>query len=378
MALKTDVQAVGFNLTRAYLLQNPCNETMKGDVIACVKKFAVAPALLSLALTAFAVDEAVSPPVGGVTVTLAAAISGVPKITSFSMPMRLPVASAFTGKVFGTLTAASDSTSSGTLSDTTAGWSTSALVQTGAPYFIKIRSGNASGTIWQIAANTGTSLTVAANRGFTPVASGVAAGDRYEIIPGDTLATLLSGIAVSGGGTSASTADVVRIHDGVSWREFHYNTVAGAWREGSLPIDRGTFIIRPDSGVFYMRRGATPLSLVMLGNVSTSPERIAVGATGVSVVGSVYPANRVFGALALESSPSLVRNAGTLATADKVNHFDGVSWRYYSYVVANNRWQELFADRTNTTLPFGVPLVVARGTSATAAFWITLTPPYTL
>jgi hypothetical protein len=320
----------------------------------------------------------VSPPVGGVTVTLAAAVSGVPKITSFSMPMRLPVASNFVGKVSGTLTAASDTASNGTLTDSTAGWSNASLAQTGAPYFIKIRSGSASGTIWQIAANTTTAVTVAANRGFTPVAAGVSPGDSYEIVPGDTLATLLSSIAVAGGGTSAATADNVRIHDGVSWREFYFNTTVGTWREGALPVNRDNFIIRPDTGVYYVRRAATSLSLVMLGNVTTSVERVAIGATGVTVVGSVFPTNRVFGALALEASPSLVRNTGNLTAADKVNHFDGVSWRSYNYNVANSRWQELFADRTNTTLPFGVPLVVERGTSASASFWITLTPPYSL
>lgn len=343
-----------------------------------VKKLAVAPALLCFALSAFAADEAVSPPVGGVTVTLAAAVSGVPKITSFSLPMRLSVSPSFVGKVHGTLTSVADSTSSGTLTDSSAGWTASGLVQTGAPYFIKIRSGNAAGTIWQIAANTSTSVTVAANRGFNPAASGVSPGDAYEIIPGDTLATLLSSVASAGGGTSPTTADNVRIHDGVSWREFYYNTTAGQWREGAFPINRDNFIIRPDTGVLYVRRAASPLSLILLGNVTTSPERIAIGATGVTVVGSVFPTNRVFGTLGIETSPSFVRNSGSAAAADSVNHFDGVSWRSYNYNVANSRWQELFADRTNTVLPFGVPLVVARGTSASSPFWITLSPPYSL
>jgi len=336
---------------------------------------------LALGLTAasvFAQTTAYSPPVGGMTVTMVAAPSGGFKITSFSPALRLPVGSSFVGKVRGTFTSVTDSASTAVLADSTAGWSSGTLSQAAAPYFIRIRSGSAAGSWWRISANDGVSVTVPANRGFLPGASGVAVGDSYEIVPVDTLNTLFSAIAATGGGTSAATADNVRIHDGVSWREYYFNTTSGIWREGTLPGDRGNVIIRPDSGVFYVRRGTSNLPMVLLGNVSTGPERIAVGATGVTVIGSVFPAARVFGQLALQNSPQLVRNSGTLVAADKVNHFDGVSWRSYNFNVVNNRWQELTFDRTNQVLPFGVPLVIERGTSATSSFWVTLTPPYSL
>lgn len=336
---------------------------------------------LTLGLTAtavFAQTTAYSPPIGGMTVTMLAAPSGGFKITSFSPALRLPVGSSFVGKVRGTFTSVSDSTSSTVLSDSSAGWSTGAMAQAAAPYFVRIRSGSAAGSWWRVSANDGTSITVPTNRGFLAGASGVAVGDAYEIVPADTLNTLFSAIAASGGGTSAAAADNVRIHDGVSWREFYFNTTTNIWREGTLPGDRGNVVIRPDSGVFYVRRGASNLAMILLGNVSTGPERVAVGSTGVTVIGSVFPTARVFGQLALQNSPSLIRNSGTLAAADKVNHFDGVSWRSYNFNVANNRWQELTFDRTNQVIPFGVPLVIERGTSASSSFWVTLTPPYSL
>lgn len=343
-----------------------------------MKKLAVTPALLCLALSAFAADEAVSPPVGGVTVTLAAAVSGVPKITTFSLPMRLPVGSAFVGKSIGTFTGVSDGASNGTFTDSTAGWTASGLVQPGAPYFVRIKSGASAGSWWQIAANTSTTLTVTANRGFTPAASGISPGDAYEIVPGDTLATLLSSVELTGGGTSMALADNVRIHDGASWRQFYFNTSEGVWREGLLPGTRDNFIIRPDTGVFYTRKSATPLSLVLIGNVSTIAEKVAVGATGVTVIGNVHPVSRSVGSLNIQSSPALIRNTGSLSAADKVNHYDGVSWHYYSFISAEDKWKELIFDRTTFNLPFGVPMVIARGTSATTSFWVTLPLPYTL
>jgi uncharacterized protein (TIGR02597 family) len=345
-----------------------------------LSRIARATLALALASAPFLADAqtAYSPPVGGMVVTLNAGTGGALKITSFSPALRLPVGSNFVGKVYGTFTSVSDSGATGILTDTSAGWSATALAQTGAPYFVRIRSGSAAGSWWQIASNDATSVTVSANRGFTPAASGVAAGDRYEIVPADTLQTLLGSVATAGGGTSAAVADAVRIHDGVSWKEFYYNTANSQWREGALPVNRNTFVIRPDTGVLYVRRGSSNLQLVLLGNVSTGAERIAVGATGVSVIGSVFPTARVFGQLGIQNASGFVRNSGTLSAADKVNHFDGVSWRSYNYSVANSRWQELIVDKTNAVLPFGVPLVIERGTGATSNFWVTLTPPYSL
>lgn len=327
-----------------------------------------------LAAASFAADVAYSPPVGGMTVTLSAAVSGVPKLSTFTPSMRLPISASFVGKSVGTFSAVTATT----LEDSTAGWATNGLATSGAPYFVRVKSGAGNGTWWQVSTNTATAATVAANRGFTPTAAGIAPGDAYEIVPGDTLQTLFSGIASSIGGTSASVADAVRIHDGVAWREYYYNTSQSMWREGNIPGSRNAVVVRPDSGIVFIRKTASDVSFVMLGNVSTGVEKIAVGATGVTVIGSVFPVVRTLGSIAVHTNAGFVPNSGTLAAADKLGVFDGVAWKSFSYSQSNSRWQELIFDRTNYALPLGAPLVLERGVGASSAYWVTLTPPYSL
>jgi uncharacterized protein (TIGR02597 family) len=338
----------------------------------------IALSALTFASTLFAADVAYSPPVGGITVTLGGAVNGAPKVTTFTPSMRLTLGSNFVGKARGTLTGVTTTT----LSDSTAGWGSGALSQAAAPYFIRIRSGAAAGTWWQVStgtANTSATVTVL-NRGINPVAAGVQSGDTYEVVPGDTLQTLFSGVASVIGGTSAATADLVRLHDGVSWKEYYYNTSSSQWREGTSTFNRNNVVVRPDTGVVFVRRGSGNVSLVLLGAVSDAQEKMTIAATGVSAVGSVFPVSRTLGSLNLQSSPGFVANTGNLAAADKVTVFDGVSWKSFSYNQAAGQWREGTStfNRNNFALPFGAPVIVERGTGSTGPFLVTLTPPYTL
>lgn len=334
--------------------------------------------LLTCVAQLSAADVAYSPVVGGITVTLSGAVSGVPKLSTFTPSMRLPLAGSFVGRGRGVLTSATATA----FADSAAGWSAGALSQAATPYFVRIRSGAAEGTWWQVsttAANTSTSVTVL-NRGVTPVAAGVVAGDSYEIVPGDTLATLFSGVASSVGGTSAATADLVRVHDGVSWREYYYNTTASQWREGAAPFDRNTTVIRPDSGIVYIRRSAGNISFLQLGAVSNSKEQILVGAFGVTPIGNVFPVARTLGSLNIQNSVGFNVSTGNLAAADKISIFDGVSWRSFNYNQAASQWREGNApfDRNSLSIPFGAAIVVERGSAASTSFFVSLTPPYTL
>ncbi|MCM2275852.1 MAG: hypothetical protein NDI75_13770 [Candidatus Didemnitutus sp.] len=336
-------------------------------------------ATLSLVSAAYAADVAYSPPVGGITVTLAGAVSGVPKVSTFTPAMRLTLGANFVGKGRGTLTGVTATT----LADSTAGWAAAGLSQPATPYFIRIRSGAAAGTWWQVAsttASTDTTVTVL-NRGINPQAAGVAVGDQYEVVPGDTLQTLFSDIATSIGGPNASTADVVRLHDGVGWREYFFNTTVGQWRQGSLPTNNNNVAVRPDAGVVYIRRGAGNISFVMLGAVSDAQEKITIGATGVTPIGSVFPVGgRTLGSLNLQNTPGFVVRTGTLAAADKVSVFDGVGWRSFHYLQSANQWREgsLPTNRNTFELPFNAAIVIERGTGASGATFATLLPPYTL
>jgi uncharacterized protein (TIGR02597 family) len=312
------------------------------------------------------------------TITFAAAVSGVPKISTFTPALRMPVSGSFVGKVRGTLTGVTSST----LTDSSAGWTTSALSTAATPYCLRITSGAASGSWWQISsttASTSTTVTII-NRGINPVAAGIVAGDSYEVVPIDTLSTFFAGIASQIGGTSAANADLVRIHDGVNWKEYYFNTTVSQWREGTSSFNRNNIVLRPDYGVVFVRRGATPVSMVMVGNVSTQPERIVVSASGVTPVGNVFPVQMTLLQHALHASSGFIRNTGSVAAADKVQYFDGVNWKTYNYNNSVSQWREGTATFNRNTIPISVgsTLVVERPSGGGTAFFVTLNPPYSL
>ena len=343
-----------------------------------MKKLFLAPLLLMVTL-ARATDVAYAPPLGGNTIVLAGASSGVPKVTTFSPALRLPVAGSFAGRARGTLTAVAATS----FTDSQAGWSAGALSQVAAPYFVRIRSGAAAGTWWQIsttAANSSTDVTIL-NRGVSPSTLGMAPGDVYEIVPGDTLANLLGSLAPSIGGASASVADAVRVHDGVNWREYYYNSTVSKWREGAATFDRGDTVIRPDSGVVFVRQAAENISLRMVGIVSDASERVLVNPTGVTVVGSVFPVARTLGSWNIQSLPGFVNYTGDLSAADKVTIYDGVNWRTFQYNSAVSQWREGASTFNRNTFapPFGSPVVIERGSGATGSVvQLTLQIPYSL
>jgi hypothetical protein len=319
-------------------------------------------------------------PVGCISVTLSGAVNGVPAISTFSPCLRLPISPSFVGKSRGTFTAVTSTT----LSDNEAGWTAGALSQAALPYFVRIRSGAAAGTWWQVStstANTSSLLSVYNRNQALDSTLGIVVGDAYEIVPGDTLSTLFAGLESQIGGLSSMTADVVRLHDGVIWHEYYYNSTSAKWKEGSSSFDRSNIVIRPDAGVVYIRRGTGDLGLSILGFVSDAQERILIAGTGVTTVGNVFPVVRSLGSLNIQNMPGFIANTGSVSSADKLRIFDGVLWKIYNYNSANSQWREGTSsfNRNATSLPFGALLIVERGTGAIgSAAFLTLDLPYTL
>jgi uncharacterized protein (TIGR02597 family) len=337
-------------------------------------------AAAGLSATSLFAQSVTTAPVGAVTITIPAATAGNVKVTSFSPQLRLPTGGSFTGKARGQLTAVSSTT----LTDTSAAWGAGALSTPAAPYFIKIRTGAASGSYWQISttsANSASAVTVVSLNGRDPAAAGVVTGDTYEIVPGDTLDSFFASIEGSIGGTSLANADNVRLYDGTSWRNYYYNSSAGQWREGTSTFNRNSTIIRPDSGIIYTRRGLSSLQITLIGNVADQAEKFTVPATGVAFIGGVYPVDRQLSTTGLNTMPNFVPNTGNLAAADKVRFFDGTSWRTFNYNSAASQWREGTStfNRNTFVVPSGTPLIIERGVGAPSGTVAASMPlPYTL
>ena len=348
---------------------------------AWLRRFAACGLIAVSALVANAQSVA-TVPIGSFTFNIPAASAGSLTITTLTPVLRLNVSTSFVGKTRGTLTAVS----SAVLSDSQAGWALGALSQAATPYFIKIRSGAASGAMWQVSIstpNTATDASILAIHGIDPAVAGVQVGDSYEIIPADTLDSFFSSIEVANGGASASVADVVRIHDGSMWHEYYYNTANSQWREGAAPFNKNTTVLRPNTGIIYLHRGTTAIALTLTGIVCDLAERYAVPANGATFIAGAYPVDRQLSSLGIELMPGFVRNTGTLAAADQVRVFDVPtrSWHYYNFNSTASQWQEGIApfNKNTTIITAGTPIIIQRGSSAVGSSVLCASPlPYTL
>lgn len=319
-------------------------------------------------------------PVGAVTVTIPAAAVGNVKVFTFSPQIRIPSSSSFVGKSRGELSGVSATA----FTDSSAAWGAGALSAAATPYFVKILTGTAAGSYWQIStstANTATAVTAVSISGRDPISAGVVVGDDYEIVPADTLDSFFASVEGSIGGTSLATADNVRLHDGTTWRNYYYNSTNAQWREGTSTFNRNTTIIRPDSGIIYTRRGTSTVQMTLVGNVADISEKFTVPATGVSFVGGVYPVDRTILSVGFNSMPNFVSYTGNLAAADKVRVFDGTAWRSFNYNLANSQWREGTStfNRNTFVIPAGTPVIIERGSGAPAGTVALSMPiPYTL
>lgn len=333
-----------------------------------MKKLAAAPALLSFVLTAFAADEAVSPPVGGMTITIAAGSQISPFTTSFAMPLHdIPAAN---GNMRGVI--ASRTTSSITV--TNAGWTSGGLSMAAFPYAVRISSGSAEGLTAVITSNTADTLTVS---GADLAALGVTAGDRYSIIPVDTLSTLFGSNTLLGG-TSADEADIVTLSS-TSQLSYYYNTTSSRWVRITGPTtDRGNTPILPDSVVSIVRK-SSQLSLTLTGRVPDTAAMVAVSNTGSTYSHAGFPTDVTLGTLALQNRIAGWVSSASSATADLLGVNSGGSWLFYFHNGSN--WQRITGpatNRDNIVIPAGAALRYYRVGAGSGVSYFRRAVPYSI
>jgi hypothetical protein len=293
--------------------------------------------------------------------------------------MNQSVPSNFVGEAAGQIS----SVTSSTITNSSGAWTAGALSQVATPYFIRFTSGAAEGQTFQIStstANTSTVLTVL-NQGLDLTTLGIATGangDTYQIFPGETLASLFGTSTL--GSTAAATADIVRVFDGVGWDEYYYNTSAGQWRTGSVPVDLSTTVLRPDSGITFYRRGGTPLQYTLLGTVPSTNIQIVVNNAGASYVGNVFPVDQTLLAADYNSLPNWVNNTGSVLAADILTVWDGIGYDSYNYLLSAGQWRlgSVPVNENNVVIPAGTPVVFQRPGANPGVTVLTRILPYSL
>jgi hypothetical protein len=267
-----------------------------------------------------------------------------------------------------------------------AAWTAGAFSNADAPYFLRLTSGAHAGRTFRITtpANTATRLYLA-DDGLGLASLGVeagAAGARYEIIPGDTLATFFgtttpTDTLVVQGAADPAQADIVQVWGGAAWLNFYYNTNWARWaRDTDVQADpsRNSFLLRSDRGLMLTRRGATPLELAVIGRVLATPQRAVHSRTenSLTFLATMQTGDVTLGGLALQSGTRTAgwRGAADPAQADQLMVWSGSVWFAFYYNTTNNRWQLVGdpASRDGYVIKAGTPVFVQRRVAgATAA-----------
>jgi hypothetical protein len=262
-------------------------------------------------------------------------------------------------------------------------WTAGAFSGADSPYFLRLTSGVHAGRTFRITtpANTATRLYLA-DDGLGLASLGIeagAAGARYEIVPGDTLATFFGTGAelVVQGAATIDQADIVQVWGGAAWLNFYYNTAWGRWaRDTDVQSDlsRNSFLLRSDRGLMLTRRGATPLELAVVGRVLATPQRAVHtrAENSLTFLATMQTGDITLGALALQSDARTAgwRGAADPAQADLLLVWSGATWFSFYYNTTNSRWQLVGdpANRDGYVLKAGTPVFVQRRTAgATAA-----------
>ncbi len=263
-----------------------------------------------------------------------------------------------------------------------------------APYFVKFLSGNEAGRVLLINANSTSELTLdttdnatGAAVALTATGFSVAAGDTFEIFPGDTLASIFGGAGqapVLTGGESPFASDEVSVYGVANSAPatYYFNTSLGYWVAIGTAANANNTIIYPYSALAVtLRAGHPSTNLVLAGRVT--PVGAAAKMVGMAQVYSSthyaadvklsqlkFGANWQRGAYAFQSDTLGVWNP-TTGAFDFYFQKPDLTW--------GKQGPNPFADQSNFTIPAGtVTIITKRAAVAGANAFLVSALPYTL
>lgn len=282
-----------------------------------------------------------------------------------------------------TYTGPSSAVTSTTLSASGVTWTAGAFATASAPYFVNILSGSQAGRTLKITANTSSSVTLEV--GDTNLdASGfaVAAGDRFEIVQGDTLATLFGTGAnvVLQGDTSIINADTVSIWNDVKWQAYFYRSDLGYWvKAGGGTTNQNDTVLYPDKGLLINRKGADK-SFVLMGRVPSTQQQTKLPGALTSAAAVRFPTDTTLGGLNFTGPGTWIADDLSI-NADTVSLWNGVKWVPY-WKDSIGRWRKAGGGTTDfatTTIPAGTALLInKKGSGSGSGSFFTQALPYSL
>jgi len=311
-------------------------------------------ATLGFASLASAQTSVTTIPVGAMTYSFPATTSSV--TTYISIPLTNP--SVFTGPV-ASLTA-NTITFSGTP------FTATNFAAAGSPFFARIATGAQAGRTILVKANTTNSITLDTTDNspqttdLTTSGWSVAAGDRIEIIVGDTLASLFGDNTAASplvfpAGTSLSS-DKIGLYNKVSGKydSYYFSSSLARWTSIlNSAINAGSLIIYPETTIQVTRKqNSLAVNLPIIGVVPAVAPLIKMNVNNATVQASFQvPVDMKLGQLALIN---WVRGDTLLASSDRLGVLNTVTNKFDSYFQKNDgTWRislDLVTDRSGSVV----------------------------
>ncbi len=314
-------------------------------------------------------QSATSLPVGAMRVTLNAGSPTAPALTAFAVPLSSPASN--DGVAAGRVTAFT----ADTFTVSGAGWLPGALASTQAPFALRITRGTAAGLSFRVVSNTVDTLTIT---GGDLTAIGMVVGDRFELLPLDTLGTFFPANSIVGG-TSPETADIIYVgahtQDG-----YFFNTTAKQWRRavGRSSEDCSNVALLPGA-VVQIAHTSAAVTLTFVGRVPTTPFRADVVRSGNTFTHTGFPIDVTVKNLALQGLvPGWVSGASA-GSADLLSLRVGGRW--LSVYFNGTNWIDAANGATiadQTVIPAGTAVVIRRAGSASGFTSMNRELPYPL
>jgi uncharacterized protein (TIGR02597 family) len=341
--------------------------------------------VLLAAMTASASAQSVTTtPVGAMTYTVPA--TGASSATTlFTAPLlNSPTYSgAITGVTATTVTFAGTPFTSG------------GLVVAGAPYFARIISGAQAGRTILITANDASTITLDTTDNSSQTTSllasafSVAAGDKVQIIAGDTLATFFgdntSGnpVAVTAG-TSVLNADTINIYNKNTGKSdlYFFSTATSAWRASNSAANKNSVILYPENafGITHVA-SAGSFTFTVAGQVPSVAPLVKVTGSGSTIQsGTSYPTDLTLAQIVI---PNWTKGTNVL-NADTISVFNSSTGKFEIYLQrsSDSLWIKSgggTTDRSATVIPAGSSYRISKLAAVSdATSFVSIPLPYSL
>lgn len=300
--------------------------------------------LMSLTRPTTGHAEAVTDPVGFITINIAPGNGSTRALTLLSAPL-LTSATKADGvtPADGAVTGVISSLTSNSISNSSAAWTAGELSTAATPKVLRILSGAAEGRTFLLStttANTSTTVTLDSTETTNLTTLGIATGangDRYQIFDCDTISSFFGDTSLIVKHNNPDLADNILLFVGGAWNTYYYHLGNNRWtRRGFGNPDATNQAVKPEAGMMFNRLGSDAMALNITGSVPMTKRADVVKSSGVTFLGTHWPVDATLGTSGIQSIPGWTSNA-SFNSADQVQLFISGAWSKYWFDGTNWR-----------------------------------------